>query len=505
MTVQAPIVAVTVYPGQARVTRRATVTLANNEPIEINGLPLSMQRDSVRVRCHGEARVVGVSLTTAHKPRSDDAKVVELEGKLRGLTNGLQELTDTVAVEDSRIELLTGLRRRAGGTFAKALAKGEIQPDRIADLTDSIGNQLADVLARKRELAQQRVSIQEELDAVSRELAALRTHQTPDQQAARVELEAADNTTVDIELSYVVNEASWTSSYDIRLDGESLWISWYAEITQFSGEDWPQCELALSTARPAVSVDIPELEPWYLDRVRPPAAPVPMMMAAEQAVYGAPGAVDAVMAVEHTTTAAIYRPTRPVAVPSDGTSHRATVHAEAVNARIDHITAPSQTLEAYIRATAVNTSEHTLLPGAVSIFHEGQFVGTTTLDFWSTGEEIELNLGIDDQIRVERKLVQQSASKAVTGRTKRRDAEYLITVGNYSKRPTKVTVLDQIPVSRDDGITVKDVSCKPEPGKRTDLGELTWELALEPGKTADIRVAFRVEVTRGVELQGWRE
>jgi hypothetical protein len=52
---------------------------------------------------------------------------------------------------------------------------------------------------------------------------------------------------------------------------------------------------------------------------------------------------------------------------------------------------------------------------------------------------------------------------------------------------------------------IKDVTCRPAPDERTDLGELTWKLPLEPGATGEIIVGFRVDVARGVELIGWRE
>ena len=45
-----------------------------------------------------------------------------------------------------------------------------------------------------------------------------------------------------------------------------------------------------------------------------------------------------------------------------------------------------------------------LLPGPARVFHGTQFVGETALETVAAGEEFELQLGVDDQIRVERKL-----------------------------------------------------------------------------------------------------
>jgi uncharacterized protein (TIGR02231 family) len=518
---EAPIVAVTVYPGQARVTRRTSVTLApGQQRIAIGGLPLGLQQDSVRVNGRGPATVLGVDVTMQLHAQTPDTRVAGLEDKVRALRGELSELSDQATVEDGRLELLYTLNRRMGSPFARALADGTIEPDRVADVLGGLAGQVAEVLGRKRELAEQRIRVQEEHDLYERTIAGYRTQQVPDRKAVQIDLAAEEAAEVEIDLSYVVYQAQWDSTYDIRLTGETLTLTWHAEITQNTGEDWPECELALSTARPALTATVPELDPWYLDRVRA----VPGGVAMDQAAYGAAGVMPAappqaakmmrsaalefapaVPDVEHGAAAATYRPQRQVAVPSDGTAHRTTVAVIDLSASLDHITAPVIGPEAYLRATAVNTSEHTLRPGRASVFHESEFVGTTSLQVWSPSEEVELNLGTDDRIRVERELIRRTAGKAIIGTTRRREAEYRIRVGNYGRRATEVTVLDQIPVSRDDSIVIKDVTCKPAPAERTDLGELTWKLALEPGTTGEITVGFRVDVARGVELTGWRE
>jgi len=78
-------------------------------------------------------------------------------------------------------------------------------------------------------------------------------------------------------------------------------------------------------------------------------------------------------------------------------------------------------------------------------------------------------------------------------------------VSNHTPRPVRVTVLDQIPVSRDDGIVVKEQHVDPAPAERTDMGVLTWRLDLSPGESKEIHLGVRVEQARGVEILGWRE
>jgi len=196
---------------------------------------------------------------------------------------------------------------------------------------------------------------------------------------------------------------------------------------------------------------------------------------------------------------------RPVAVAADGTAQRTTVAAFDVTARLDHVTAPVRASEAYLRATVVNSSPHTLLPGPAAVFHGNEFVGTTRLTVWAPGEELDLALGLDDRVRVERELVRRNATRPTLGSGRRLETEYRITVANHTPAPTTVVVLDQLPVSRDEAITVRELRLDPAPAERTELGELTWRLPLAPGETRSVQLGWRVELGKGVELAGWRE
>ncbi|WP_157517604.1 DUF4139 domain-containing protein, partial [Micromonospora rifamycinica] len=173
--------------------------------------------------------------------------------------------------------------------------------------------------------------------------------------------------------------------------------------------------------------------------------------------------------------------------------------------RLDHVTVPLRAAEAHLRATVRNTSAHTLLPGPAAVFHDADFVAATRLPTWAPGEETELALGVDDRVRVERELTRRSDTRATLGSTRRRDVEYRISVANHTPRPATVEVLDQLPVSRDEAVTVREATVVPPPDERTDLGELTWRLRLAPGERGEITLGFRVELGKGVELAGWRD
>ncbi|MEV0127861.1 DUF4139 domain-containing protein [Dactylosporangium sp. NPDC050688] len=523
------IVAVTVYPTQARVTRRGQSTLdAGEQTVEVGPLPLSMDPDSIRVSGRGPATVLGVDVVLRRRAVPSDGTVTAVQQERRALTDELAEIGDTETVLRQRQAFLTTLGERASGAYARALATGAAAPDTVTAFTTTVGGELTSVLAGIRELQHRRTQVTDRVAALDRQLADLSGKREPDARYAVVALAVSAPGPVELDVSYQVPDAGWRSTYDVRLTGETLRLTWFGLVEQRTGEDWPECELALSTARPSGVVAIPELRPWYLDLLLPPPPP----MQAFAAYGGAPGApapaaampqparramlheeeldgfapIEVAQAkVEEGPVAATYRPARVVAVPADGTTSRATVLVLDLAAQLDHVAAPARSTDVHLRAVVTNTSPHTLPPGSAAVFHEADFVSKTTLSAWAPGEELELALGLDDRVRVERELTRRTATRATLGSSRRREVEYRTTVGNYTGRPVRITVLDQLPVSRHDTITVRETLLEPPPAERTDLGVLTWRLIIAEGQTHTVRLGYRVETAKGVELSGWRE
>ncbi|TCC24451.1 mucoidy inhibitor MuiA family protein [Kribbella sindirgiensis] len=517
LVVEAPVVAVTVYPDRARVTRRGRITVpGGDQVVYVEPLPLLLEEDSVRVSGRGPATVLGVDVATRYHAQTPDDAVAELRRAQRAAQDEIAALTDANDVQVQLETFLAQLAKRAGGSFARTLASGDPGAE-LGGFTESLAGRLSAVRATRRELTVQRREVEERLAAVGRRLAALKEKKGPDRHAAAVSLALESEAEVEIELSYVVPGASWTSTYDVRLKGDRLTLSWYGLITQYTGEDWPECDLTLSTARPTVTAKVPELDAWYLDRAHPhPPMPVAAAAAPQYSGTVTPQSafaeslqradfVDLDATVEQGVTAATYTPPRPVAVPADGATHRATIAAIELDADLDYITAPVRSTDVHLRATVVNSSVHTLPAGKAAVFHEADFVGSAALPLWAPGEDVELALGLDDRIRVERKLVRRDATKATLGSTRRRQVEYETTIENHTPRTARITVLDQFPVARDHEITVKRLTADPEPAETTDLGVVTWKLDLEPDAETTVKLAFRVDTGKSVELTGWRE
>jgi hypothetical protein len=82
-TLDAPIVAVTVFTDRARVTRRGTTHLPPGEhALALTGLPLGLDEDSVRAAGRGaQVRILGVEVRTDVVTQAPDPNQAALEAR----------------------------------------------------------------------------------------------------------------------------------------------------------------------------------------------------------------------------------------------------------------------------------------------------------------------------------------------------------------------------------------------------------------------------------------
>jgi uncharacterized protein (TIGR02231 family) len=531
-----PITGVTVFTDGARVTRAGVTAVQQGvHPLVVASLPHTADPSSVRVAARGHDLTllnVEVQRRVAAEPRRES--LAQLRADVERCRDAVNELDDADEAEGAGLGFLGHLSEAAATSLARALGAGRAGYDELSGMAGHLSASTATALARRREIAARKRVAQRELDAAVERLAGAEQSAAPAVFAeVCVLLEAAAATEAEIELTYHVKLASWRPLYDLVLDGEKLKVSYLAEIIQRTGEDWPEVTLVLSTTRQGQRQTLPELTPWYISRPQPPrpgpagrarasgfaATPMAAEPPAEEA-FGAemaPGQGVAVGAAAARRPAArvlpaergqsesgaglVYTVARPLAVPGDGGPHKTLVASSEADASLDYLTVPVLAPEAYLRATVTN-GPLLLLPGQARIFHGSQFVGETYLDSVAPGEEFEVQLGVDDQIKVERKLRRRTTSKAVIGSTRTIDIAYEITVENHRDRKATVSVHDHIPVSTDGDIKVRPRETTPAPASTDDLGELTWTLILPAGESSAIRHRFTVEHPAQVTVTG---
>jgi uncharacterized protein (TIGR02231 family) len=511
----APITSVTVFRDGARVQRSGAVGVEPGlRTVVIGSLPAAVDPASVRVAARGPGLAL-LNVEVHRRYRTDPLReeTARLRSEAERCRDAVQALDDEDTAVQAGLDFLGHLSEAAATSLARAVGFGRAGHD---DLTRMAGHLSADTtgaLGRRREISARRRAARRELEVAEQRLeeAEKRAGRPAAFSEVSATLEAGAATRAEVELSYHVPGASWRPLYDLTLTGEQLAVSYLAEVTQKTGEDWPAVELVLSTTRRGRQQTLPELDPWYIGRAQPVPPPMPRRARAMAVpLAAAAGAAQAELEEAAPLTAepgeseagVVYRVQRPLAVPADGGPHKTAVARFDLDAALDHLAVPVLAQEAYLRATVTNTSALLLLPGPARVFHGTQFVGETALETVAAGEEFELQLGVDDQIRVERELRRRSTGKAVIGGTRTIDVAYEITVENHRPGKTRVSVHDHVPVSTDGDIKVRLRETSPNPAGQTDLGELTWELSLASGQKATIRHRFTVEHPAQVTVTG---
>ena len=529
---EAPITAVTVFRDGARVQRSGTARMApGRQAVVIGGLPGSVDPASVRVAARGPGlTLLNVEVHRGYRADPLREEVVRLRAEAERRRDAVRALDDEDAAVQAHLDFLGHLSGAAAMALARAVGFGRASHDDLAGMAGHLSADTAGALGRRRDIGARSRAARRELEAAERRLDEAERRAGHPAAYAEVSaiLEAGAATPAEVELSYHVPGASWRPLYDLTLDGEQLEVSYLAEVTQRTGEDWPEVELVLATTRRGLHEGLPELDPWYIGRAPAPqpvprqvgrrstaagavalGGPVPMAAAASGGPPGDEAAQfeAALLMAEPADSGAagaglVYRVQRPLAVPADGGPHKTSIGRFGLDTALDHLAVPVLAPEAYLRATVTNTSPLLLLPGPARVFHGTQFTGETALETVAAGEEFELQLGVDDQVRVERRLRRRGTGKAVIGGTRTIDIGYEITVENHHPGKTQVSVHDHIPVSTDGEVKVRLRETSPAPATQTDLGELTWELSLDGGQAATVRYRFTVEHPAQVTVTG---
>jgi uncharacterized protein (TIGR02231 family) len=523
---QTTITAVAVYPDRARVTRNGTATLkSGSHRLEAAELPLSLDPASVRASARGtaRARLLGVDVRRDFYAESPAERVRELEGQV-------EALQDEIGGLDAQTELLqqerAALGELAGQTeaFARGLAFGKTSAEAQMALLDSLRGRAEELNTTLLDLTVQRRDLERRLQKLQSELDQLRGARQRERYTAVVEVEVTRAGDLAVELSYVVSGAGWQPLYDVRLledEQPVLEVGYLAQVTQRTGEDWPDVALTLSTARPALAETLPELDPWYIGPVRAepretrammklaaPAAPLAMEdlttgAELEPEMLAKEVEAEVVMAtVEASGAAVTYQVPGAVAVPADGAPHKVAVARFELMPELDYVAAPKLVEAAYRRAQVANNSPYTLLPGPANLFAGDEFIGATELELIAPQGEIEFYLGTDDRVKVERELKRREVDKKLIGDRRRIRYAYEITLENLLPTEARVTLHDQIPVPRHEDIKVKLESTEPQPAEQTELNLLDWELTLAPDEKQVVRFDFTVEHPRGMSLLG---
>lgn len=499
---------VTVFLNRAQVVREVRAHIgAGKTNLVIGGLTSALDPQSIQVSGSGNAVILGIQhnqnyLDEGNKP----PKLKHLEDSLEYYVTRLTKVQNDKAILEKEEKLMEA-NQKIGGT-QQNLTVAELKA-----MADFFRARMSDIGAAKIDADEQIKDINEKITRLKKQIAEQRGLLSRNTSEIVVSVSAKASTQASLEVSYVVNDAGWYPVYDLRAtDTKSpVMLNYKANVFQQTGESWENVKLTLSTANPAQGGQKPELYTWYLDFPRP-------MPLQEKAVRirgaAAPRVADtAQMAESDFESVANYVSTiqtslntefeiaLPYTIPSTPKPTVVDIASHEVPATYRYATTPKLDRDAFLLARVTGWEAFSLLPGEANVFFEGTFVGKTFVDPANVRDTLDVSLGRDKRIVVEREKVKDFTSRRTIGANRRDRYTWEISIRNTRNEPVKIMVEDHVPVSQNSQI---EVAVDDTGGARynTENGKLVWELALNPNETKKVRYSFEVKYPKDQVIPG---
>ncbi len=506
---------VVVFTNKAQITRVASTSLGKgNTELVFNGLSAQIDPNSIQVTGKGALTILGIRHERNYLTSQEEPSEVK-------------QLKDSLDYYKSRIsdtEVLKGIYKKEEAL----LISNQVISGKDRGITVSELKAMADfysarllLLAKKKNKADQTIKrYLQRQKAIQRQLNEWNAYYKRNTSSIIVEVSASATTKARLIVSYVVHNASWHPIYDIRSSGtnQPIALNYKANITQNTGVNWENVKLTLSTANPNLSNVKPTIHPWYLNFYREVVYNKSNRLSAAGAVLRAAPSYEADMLedaemLEEVVTVADYTQTIqttlntkfdisiPYTVSSGGKATTVDIKKENLKASYTYAVAPKLDQDAFLIARIANWDQYDLLAGQANLFFEGTYVGKTYINPSNVSDTLELSLGRDKHIVVERKPVKDFTSKKFIGSNQKETFAYEITVRNTKKTSISIVVEDQIPISSHSDIEVTPLSTGGATWNKN-TGKMRWVLKIPSGQQKKVSYSFEVKYPKSKKVSG---
>lgn len=266
------IESVTVYRGQALVTRALELTQAAGlAEVVVTDLPPRVLPGSLYAEGSAGLQVRSVQFRT--RPVAQDVRedVRKIDMELLALGDRLADVNASVQRLAERKAYLEKMENFVAPTAQAELSKGVLNAETLTKLAEFSFKQREELGKQLLELGKQAREVQSAMELKQREREKLTAGSSRTVNEAVVFLNKDGAAPGTLRLRYLVDNASWTPSYNARGDVKAgtMTLEYFASVVQMSGEDWGGVQLELSTATPAMIAKGPDLTPILVSLAAP--------------------------------------------------------------------------------------------------------------------------------------------------------------------------------------------------------------------------------------------
>lgn len=492
----------TVFLSGAQLKHEAKVGLdAGTNLLVFEDLPAQLNKNSIQVKGGDNYTILNVK--HAHNFLRDKKN----SPRITRLTDSLEDLR-------LKLDMRRGIRMVFEEEKTMILANKEVRGDTrglnvedLMDLADFYRDRLKDIEMKLIDVRLEEKKLNEEIARVDKSLKEL-TGTPRHTSEITVEVVTRSKTTASVELNFIVQQAGWTPSYDIRSNALNtpVELTYKAQVFQSTGSDWENIKLTLSTGNPSINNTQPILYPWILNYYSPQMSDKKRQTAGAMPQYRNEDKEVASAQLEEVPIAPIYKSTlvtqnlvttefkiaTPYSIPSGNSPGVVEIQKHKLNSNFKYYAVPKLDKDAFLLAEISGWDQYNLLAGNASTYFEGTFVGESFIDPATTQDTLSVSLGRDKGISIDRKRVTELCKQTVMGGNKKHAITIEISVRNSKKEAVNIDLYDQIPLSRVKEIE-SSLSDAGEAVYNKETGELKWSLKLNPGESKSFRFSYEIK------------
>lgn len=504
LTLNTTIEKVTLFPNSAQVSHAGVITVpAGNSMIKIEGLSPRLVPGTIQVEGVGSFMIMSVNQKMNYLSNQEESpEIIALRKKIEDLIIKIEDESMAIDVLKEKENFLVSNRLITSRDQSINAAEFKLLTDQYIAGIESVRTGVLKRSRLVRELNKEKVKLENQIGVVNR--VSMPTNELI------VSVSATKSVNAKINLSYLVNDAGWYPSYDIRVSGTDTpaTIFYKANAWQNTGVDWKEVRLSFSSAAPSASGVTPVLYPWYINfyqaynnlKVRGAAAsavPSKRAMPVEQAEYEA-FELDEVIAVappvtfQENGTSFSFDLDIKQNLASDGNPSVIELQRLQAEASYKYITIPKLKEEAYLTADISDWESLNLLDGEANIYFGNTFTGKTYIDRNQLTDTLNISLGQDGNISVKREKSKDLETTRWIGSNRVDTRSFKLVIRNNRSNSIKMMVYDQIPISQNSQITVETTELS---GGRFDerTGEVKWDLELGSNQTREFTITYTVK------------
>ncbi|MCZ2277285.1 MAG: DUF4139 domain-containing protein [Bacteroidia bacterium] len=505
---------VTIFLNSARVERSSSIQLeGGRQLIVFGGLSPYVDARSLTVTGRGDFSILNSRYELNYLSGiAEIPELKKLEDSLETLQYQLELLLNRKSVANEEQALLLA-NKTIGGTNT-GLNSRELEL--VADIFRKRLTKLKDDLL---DLSQKEKKQREKVQKIQSQINSYRIKRDQPSGSVLIEVLAATSVKAAFEISYQVNNISWSPYYEIRSnnDSEKIAVVFKASVTQTTGEDWKDTKVKLSTYNPIQGNYKPELYPWYL-RFAEPVTFYGLRLKKSEAQSGVEElrrpdldssgeknleatSLDQQILVNDYNIFNTYDIEIPYDILSDGKEYLLQIRQAMLTSAQKYFSVPKMETDVFVVANITGWQELNMLPGRAAVYYDGAYTGETFINPAVTNDTLQVALGRDKRIAVKREQIRELTSNQFLGSNRLRTLTFDLVIKNNKSRPISLDIEDQLPVSQNKDIEVRIIETSGADLNK-ESGKLTWKLELQPGEQTKKRISFSVKYPKDKQIAG---